>query len=108
MENQIPGVSRTTASFGLALAVASVADGLLVIAKEKSPAVMAGMQHFTGHHWITHSIVVLALFAGSGWCFGRLDGGRGPGMAVGRLLAAVLFGVVAGSLLIVGFYLFGG
>ena len=46
MENN--NLSRYTLSFGLVLAVASVANGLLVIAKEKIPAVLAGMQKLTG------------------------------------------------------------
>ena len=43
-------VSKYTVAFGCSLALASVANGLLVIAKEKIPAVMSGMQKLTGHH----------------------------------------------------------
>ena len=70
------GISKYTNSFGLSLALASVANGLLVIAKESSPAVQAGMQKITGHHWITHSVVILALFFGCGLLFAQAYGGQ--------------------------------
>ena len=105
MENT--GVSKHTTSFGLSLALASVANGLLVIAKESSPAVQTGMQKITGHHWITHSVVILAIFLGGGWLFAQLNGGQGIKMSAGRLLNTVVRGVVIGGLLMVGFYLIG-
>jgi len=105
MEN--PGLSKHTVSFGLSLALASVANGLLVIAKESSPAVQAGMQKITGHHWITHSIVIIALFLGGGWLFAQMNGGQGIKFTATRLIKTVVRGVVLGGLLIVGFYLIG-
>ena len=51
------GLSKHTVSFGLALAIASVVNGVLVIAKEKSPAVQAAMQKLTGSHWVTHVVI---------------------------------------------------
>ena len=105
MEN--PGLSKHTVSFGLSLALASVANGLLVIAKESSPAVQAGMQKITGHHWITHSIVIIALFLGGGWLFAQMNGGQGIKFTATRLIKTVVRGVVLGGLLIVGFYLLG-
>jgi hypothetical protein len=101
------GISKHTKSFGLSLALASVINGLLVVAKEKSPAVMAGMQKLTGHHWITHAIVVLAVFAVFGWVFGTGNGGKGPKMSAGRLIGTVVSGVIAGGMIIMGFYLIG-
>ena len=104
---QNDGLSKHTISFGLALAVASVADGALVVAKEKSAAVMAGMQSLTGHHWISHSVIVLGLFGVCGWLFARGNGGRGPRLTVNQLAAALVLGVAAGGLAILGFYLIG-
>ena len=74
MENT--GVSKYTISFGLSLALASVVNGLLVIAKEKIPAVQAGMQKLTGNHWVTHCVIILGLFAVFGWLFAQANGGR--------------------------------
>ncbi len=100
-------VSKYTISFGLSAALASVVNALLVIAKEKSQAVQAGMQKLTGHHWVTHSIIVLMVFGFFGWLFARANGGRGIQMSVNRLIGMLVAGVVAGGLVIVGFYLIG-
>jgi len=101
------GSSRYTISFGLSLALASVANGLLVVAKEKIPAVMAGMQRLTGHHWVSHSVIVLGLFAVLGWLFARMNGGQGVRLTVNRLIVALVSGVVIGSFTIFVFYLVG-
>ena len=46
MENQ--PVSKYTVAFGLSLAWCSVLNALLVIVKEKNPAVQAAMKKLTG------------------------------------------------------------
>ncbi len=101
------GVSKHTISFGLSLALASVVNGLLVIAKEKIPAVQTGMQKVTGHHWVTHSVIILGLFAICGWGFAQAGGGQGIKMTASRLIGLILSGVATGGLLILGFYLIG-
>ena len=101
------GVSKYTISFGLSLALASVVNGLLVIAKEKSPAVQSGMQKLTGHHWVTHGVIILGLFALCGWLFAQGNGGQGVKITTNRLLSLLVSGVAVGGLLIVGFYLAG-
>ncbi len=105
MENT--GVSKYTISFGLSLALASVTNGLLVVAKEKIPAVMAGMQKLTGHHWVSHSIIVLGLFAFFGWLFAQANHGQGIKMTVNHLIGTLMAGAVVGGLIILGFYLIG-
>ena len=101
------GLSKSTRSFGVALALASVVNGLLVVAKESSPAVQAGMQKLTGHHWITHSAIILGLFFLVGWGLGRINGGQGIRLTPGKLLSILVSGVVLGGLIIIGFYLVG-
>jgi hypothetical protein len=105
MENT--GVSKYTISFGLSLALASAANGLLVVAKEKIPAVMAGMQTLTGHHWVSHSVIILGLFASFGWLLAQSNGGQGIKMTVNRLVGTLVSGVAAGGFVILGFYLIG-
>ena len=105
MENT--GISKYTISFGLSLALASVVNGLLVVAKEKSHAVQAGMQKLTGSHWVTHVVIVLAVFALSGWLFGLANGGQGVKMTANHLIRTIVAGVAAGGLIILGFYLIG-
>ena len=102
MENTT--VSKHTISFGLSLALCAVLNALLVIAKERSKAVTDWMQHLTGHHWITHVAIVLVFFVAFGWGFARLNGGQGPKMSVPRLTNLVVSGVIAGVIIILGFY----
>lgn len=102
---ETPSLSKYTNSFGLSLAVASVVNAVLVVAKEKSPAVMAGMKKLTGHHWITHSAVVMGLFFVLGVALAMPNGGQGMKMNPRSLLATVVGGAVLGGLIIVGFYL---
>jgi hypothetical protein len=105
MENT--GVSKYTISFGLALALASVVNGLLVVAKEKIPSVLAGMQNLTGHHWVSHCVIILGLFAFFGWLFAQANGGQGIKLTVNRLIGTLVAGVATGGLIILGFYLIG-
>jgi hypothetical protein len=98
-------LSKATISFGLSLALCSVINAVLVVAKEKSPAVAAHMQKITGHHWVTHSAFVVALFILCGWLFTLPNGGQGLRLAPGRLISIVVSGVIAGGLIIMGFYL---
>ena len=107
MNMEPAGLSKYTVSFGCALALASVVNGLLVIAKEKSPAVQSAMQKMTGSHWVTHVVIVLAVFFLSGWLFGLANGGTGIRLTADRLIRVLLAGVAVGALLIIGFYLIG-
>lgn len=105
MENTF--VSKYTISFGLSTALTSVINALLVVAKEKNQAVLAGMQKITGQQWVTHSAIVLIAFGFFGWLFARANGGQGLKMTVNRLIGTLVSGVVMGGLIIVGFYLIG-
>jgi len=104
MENST--ISKCTIAFGLALAIACVVNSLIVVAKEKSEAVMAGMKKITGHHWTTHSAIVVLLFLGVGALLTLVKGGRGIEMSASRLIGIVVSAVAGATLIIVGFYLF--
>jgi membrane-bound metal-dependent hydrolase YbcI (DUF457 family) len=99
-------LSNTTVSFGVSLAITSVASALLVIAKEKSPGLMAAMKSTTGHHWATHSIFALGLFLILGLGLTRANGGRGLRMTAAGLMKIVVCGILVGSVIIAGFYMF--
>jgi len=105
MENT--GLSKYTISFGLSLALASVVNGLLVVAKEKIPAVLSGMQRLSGHHWVSHSVIILGLFAFCGWLFAQANGGQGVMLTASRLIRTLMVGVILGGVIILGFYLIG-
>jgi len=104
MEN-IP-LSKRSIAFGLALAITCVVNAVIVVVKEKNAAVMAGMKNMAGHHWTTHSLIVVFLFLGLGALFGQARSGRGPEMSLNRLLGTLLSAVGAAAVVIVGFYLF--
>ncbi len=106
MENN--GVSKFTVSFGLSLALVSVINGLLVIAKEMIPSVMTTMKRLTGHHWVSHSVISVSLFLLLGWGLAQVNGGQGIKLSGKKLVATLVSGVALGGLLIVGFYLIGG
>jgi hypothetical protein len=105
MENTC--LSKYTVSFGLSLALTSVINALLVVAKEKIPPVMVALQKLTGHHWVSHSAIILILFGFFGWLFTTANGGQGLKITVNRLIATIMAGVVAAGLIIIGFYLVG-
>ena len=99
-------VSKYTVSFGLSLALSSVFNALLVVTKEESKTVSTGMQKLTGNDWVTHVAGVIAVFCFFGWFLARGKSGRGPVASVNHLTQMILAGVVAGALMIAGFYLF--
>ncbi len=99
-------VSKRSVSFGLSLAIASIVNAIIVCVKEKNETVMNGMKKLTGHHWITHTVIVLAVFALFGVIFSRMNGGQGRKITIGWLVRTVIGGVAVAGLIIVGFYLF--
>ena len=101
-------LSKCSVCFGLSLAAASILNGLLVVAKEKNPGVMAGMARLTGHHWITQVTVVVLVFVGGGFVLTRANGGQGLKPTARSLLLTLVSGVVLGALIITGFYLLAG
>jgi hypothetical protein len=99
-------ISNSTYSFGWALAICSVLNAFLVVAKEKSPKLQSMMQSLGGHHWIAHSVIIVFLFAMVGLLFGGIAKNRGPNLSVNSLIKTIFAGVAVGVAIIVGFYLF--
>lgn len=100
-------LSKNTVSFGLSLAICAVLNALLVVTKEKSTAVQGWMQRMTGHHWITHVVIVLVVFIALGLIFGQTNRRGETNISGDRLTKIVIAGVVLGVLIIGGFYLIG-
>ena len=99
-------VSKNSVSFGLSLAIASIVNAVIVCVKEKNETMMNGMKKLTGHHWVTHTVIVLAVFVLFGIIFGRMNAGQGMKFTIGGLIRTVVGGVAIAGLIIVGFYLF--
>jgi formate hydrogenlyase subunit 3/multisubunit Na+/H+ antiporter MnhD subunit len=98
-------LSKTQIAFGISLAIASLANALLVVAKEKSPKTLALMKSLTGHHWITHCTFIILLFLLIGLVLSRKNGGETTPRSAAKLLPVVVGGIVVSGLIIVGFYL---
>lgn len=104
MEN--PPLSKRTVGFGLAVGIACVVNAIIVVIKEKSDAVMKAMKSVLGHHWTTHSALVIALFVILGGLFTALRGERSSAWSANRLVGTLVSCVVLSVIIIVGFYLF--
>ena len=98
-------LSKSTVSFGLSLALCAVLNALLVVTKEKSKSVAGWMQKATGHHWLTHVVIILLAFFAFAWVFAKTNRGQETKMSADRLASIVIAGVAVGVLIIGGFYL---
>lgn len=97
------GLSKQTTAFGISLAVAALANALLVAAKEKSPSLLSFMKGLSGHHWITHCLVVLLIFLLLGGVLSKV-GERKSRFSVATLTRIVVGSFLIASAIIVGFY----
>ncbi len=104
-------VDKHTFAFGGSLAIVSILSALLVVMKERSEPVMHWMKAATGHHWITHGLIVLVLFLVFGFMLGALaHASTLPGTPLGRgyntLTLVIVVAVVLSGLMIAGFFWF--
>lgn len=99
-------IGKYTKSFGLSFAITSVISALLVILKESNEdSVLAWMKAATGHHWATHGILAIILFAAIGWAFSRPNNGEGLKISTNALIGSIVASVLVSGLLIAGFYI---
>jgi nicotinamide riboside transporter PnuC len=103
MTNQVTG--KYASGFGLALMIMLVFNGLVVIVKEKADPLMNAMKAATGHHWITHGIVVIVLFLILGLIFSALQPAEKPWLDAKKIVTGTIVSAIIGYVLIVGFYL---
>lgn len=99
-------LGKYTVSFGLSVAITSVLSAVLVVVKELNEnTILEWMKHATPHHWITHGVFDLVVFAALGFALARANGGKG--LEVGsRMLNQLIVGAVAISCAVItGFYL---
>ena len=99
-------IGKYTKSFGLSFAITSVISALLVILKESNEdSVLAWMKAASGHHWITHGILAIILFAAIGWALSRPNNGEGLKISTNALIGSIVASVLISNLLIAGFYI---
>ncbi|MBI3569840.1 MAG: hypothetical protein HY082_01865 [Gammaproteobacteria bacterium] len=100
MENK--PLEKYTVSFGLSFAVTSLLSALLVIAKQMNAPLKAWMKALTGHHWITHALLVLAVFVLLGLALAFVREGKLDGRA---MTTVVVLSTVLSGLIVAGFFL---
>jgi hypothetical protein len=61
--------SEISAAFGLAAAITILFNTLLAWVKDAYDPLNTAMAHLTGHHWITHGLVDIAVFVVLGFVF---------------------------------------
>lgn len=101
-------LNAQTRSYGLSVAITSVASALLMIAKELNPGLMGLMKSLTVHHWVTHGVFNLIVFAALGMLLAKSNNGQGPAIDDDKLLNMVAGGFLLGCALIAGFFLIEG
>ena len=99
-ENQ--ALDRYSVGFGVSFLIASIFNGLLVVAKESYAPLMNWMKSLSGHHWITHGIFVIIMFVVFGYIFSI--NGMAKKFDANRISGMVIAGTVLGGLIIVGFF----
>ena len=99
-------LSGTTVGFGLSVVLTSIMSMLLVFIKETHEGLLKWMAKATSHHWITHGVIVVALFIVIGLILSKLGGGKGIEMKTSALVGLIVAAVAISLLGISGFYLF--
>ena len=96
-------LNRLTAGFGLSVALMSILNTLLVIVKDTNPPIKDAMKAATGHHWITHGIIVIVLFIVLGYVFSIMVKGEDwTPIRIGKYIA---YSIILSVAALVGFYL---
>ena len=93
---------KFSVGFGLSFLIASIVNGLLIIAKESYGPLKSWMKSLSGHHWITHGIIVIVLFIVLGYIFSRTDIDKK--IDADKISFLVIVGTILGGLIIAGFF----
>jgi len=99
--------NRYARGFGISLIVTMLFNAVLTVIKESYEPIIKGMAAISGHHWMTHGIIVVLLFFILGFVFSSGHSGEtswpsARGITVGTIVSAII-----GLILIGGFYLIG-
>jgi ABC-type Fe3+-siderophore transport system permease subunit len=99
-ENQ--ALDNLSVGFAVSFLVASICNGLLIVAKENYAPLKNWMKSLSGHHWITHGIFVIVLFIALGYIFSKTD--MDKKIDADKTSGLVIAGTVLGGLIIIGFF----
>jgi len=101
MEN--PPMDKYSAGFGLSLVVANFLNAIILIVKEKNAAVMSALKAALGHHWITHGLIVIAVFIILGFIFSIMK--LETNMNACKIQKYIIWSVIISGVIIAGFFL---
>ena len=96
-------LDRSTIGFVLSAALGNIINVLLVIFKELSPSFMKIMAALTGHHWITHGVIVVGLFLLLGFTFSGTV--KPDSWSAEKLSRIILWSIIIGGSSLAAFYL---
>ncbi|MDO8588047.1 MAG: hypothetical protein Q7T82_13560 [Armatimonadota bacterium] len=91
--------ARFAVGFGISQAIAVLLNSLLVILKESNAGIKTWMKGLTGHHWMTHAVILLATYCALGVILSNSRAARK--ISGGTLLAVYVASVITGCLAIV-------
>jgi hypothetical protein len=86
-------LDKVSAAFGQAAVIAIVFNTLLAWGKDAYDPLNSFMASLTGHHWITHGLVDIAVFVGLGFLFMA----RGTALNGMKLVIAIAVACLAGG-----------
>ena len=95
-------MDKFSVGLGVSFLIASIFNGLLIVAKESYAPLKNWMKSLSGHHWITHGIFVIVLFIVLGYIFSKTD--MYKKINADKTSGVVIAGTVLGGLIIVGFF----
>ena len=93
--------------FGISLIVMMLFNAVLTVIKESFAPLMKGMAATTGHHWITHGIIVVVLFFVLGFVFSGAQSEKSSWPSARGIFVGTIASAAIGCILIGGFYLIG-
>ena len=93
--------------FGISLIIMMLFNAVLTVMKESYAPLIKGMAAISGHHWITHGIIVVVLFFILGFVFSGAFSKETSGPSARGITIWTIVGSLVGVILIGGFYLIG-
>jgi hypothetical protein len=95
-------LNKLSIGFGVLFLIASILNGMLIVAKGNYAPLKNWIKFLSGHHWITRGIFVLVLFVALKYIFSKVH--LGQKIDVDKTSGLVSAKTVLGALIIVGFF----
>lgn len=96
-------LDKKTVGFSLAYAITSLISALLVPIKEEIAPIKDTMKALTGHHWATHGLIAILLYAILGYVLAKES--YQEKYDTQKLIGYVIWSTVISSVIIAGYML---